>query len=137
MSPRRPLALPLPVLLALALLQPAPSKGNARQGRLRPPAFVTCDRNRLTSYTGRVVSLERGRGSTILRMETDENTREALVIRHPRGDVLPYFRMAGEPFAESDWQAIVPAGRLRPGTRATAWVCADEANPKIDWERPR
>ena len=95
MAPRRPLALPLPVLLALALSGPAPSRGDAGQGRLRPPAYVTCDRNRLTSYTGRVVSLERGHDRTIVRMETDESTREALVIRHPEGDALPHFRMAG------------------------------------------
>jgi len=98
---------------------------------------VTCDRNRLTSYTGRVVSLERGHDRTIVRMETDESTREALVIRHPEGDALPHFRMAGEAFTEADWETILPAGQLRPGARATAWVCADEINPKVDWERPR
>ena len=45
--------------------------------------------------------------------------------------------MAGEPFVEADWAVILTAGRLRAGARATAWVCADETNPKIDWERPR
>jgi hypothetical protein len=106
-------------------------------GRLRPPEYVTCERNRLTSFTGRVVALDRGRDRTTLRMETDEATRESLTIRHPGGDARASFRMAGEPFAEADWAAILPAGRLRAGIRATAWVCADEANPKIDWERPQ
>ncbi len=108
-----------------------------QDGRLRPPAFVTCDRNDLTSYTGRVVSLDRSRDRTTLRIETDESTRESLVIRHPGGDVRPFFRMGGEPFGEADWTRILTDGRLRPGARATAWVCADQENPIVDWERPR
>lgn len=137
MKPRLPLAFASLALLAATLSRPAPSEGAGPEGRLRPPPFVTCDRNRLTSYTGRVVSLERGRDRTTLRIATDEDTRESLTLRHPGGDVLPSFRMGGEPFVEADWAQILTGGRLRPGARATAWVCADEANPKIDWERPR
>ncbi len=106
------------------------------RGRLRPPAFVTCDPNRLTSYTGRVVSLDRSRDRTTVRIDTDESTRESLVIRHPGGGVLPFFRVGGEPFVEADWPQILSDERLRPGARATAWVCADRSNPIVDWERP-
>jgi hypothetical protein len=98
---------------------------------------VSCDRNRLTSFTGRVAALERHRDFTVLRLETDESTRETLTLRHPDGNASAFFRMVGEPFAEADWEAILPSGRLRPGTRATAWVCAGEINPTIDWERPQ
>ena len=106
-------------------------------GRLRPPEFVTCDRNRLTSYTGRVVALDRGRDRTGLRLETDEGTRESVTVRHPGASARPFFHVAGEPFSEADWSLILEGGRLRPGTRATAWVCSDGSNPQIDWERPR
>jgi hypothetical protein len=122
--------------LPAAELAPAPGTESQGSGRLRPPEFVTCDRNRLTSFTGRVVALERRPDRTVLRMETDESTRESLTLRHPAGDARAFFRMAGGPFGEADWDVILPAGRLRAGIRATAWVCANETNPKIDWERP-
>jgi hypothetical protein len=130
------------VLLAAGVFPSNPAAGAApvlqpSGGRLRPPGFVTCDRNQLTSFTGRVAGLERHRGRTVLRIETDDRTRETLTLRHPDGEARAFFRMAGEPFAEADWEVILPSGRLRPGTRATAWVCAGEANPTIDWERPQ
>ena len=59
------------------------------QGRLRPPAFVTCDRNHLTSFSGRVVSFDRDDDSTTLRMETDESTKEHFAIRHAGADASP------------------------------------------------
>jgi len=119
--------------LVLALLT---SSIVAAQGRLRPPAFVTCDRNQLTSFTGRVVSLTRDADSTRLVMDTDEATRERITIRHPKGDATAWFYRAGHPFEPQDWAILLPAGRLRPDARATAWVCATETNPKIDWALP-
>jgi len=119
--------------LVLALLA---SSIAAAQGRLRPPAFVTCDRNQLTSFTGRVTSLSRDAGTTRLVMDTDEATREQLTIRHPKGDATPWFYRAGQPFVQQDWAILLPGGKLRPDARATAWVCATETNPKIDWTLP-
>lgn len=109
----------------------------AAQGRLRPPPFVTCDRNQLTSFTGRVVSLSRDADATHLVMDTDDATRERLTIRHPKGDAGPWFYRAGQPFAEQDWAVLLPGGRLRPDARATAWVCVTEPNPRIDWVLPQ
>jgi hypothetical protein len=106
------------------------------QGRLRPPEFVTCDRNRLTSFTGRVVSLARASDTTTLRMETDESTKERFTLRHPGSDATAWFYLGGVPFTTADWTALLPAGRLRAGARATVWVCADEPNPRVDWEPP-
>lgn len=119
--------------LVLALLA---SSIVAAQGRLRPPAFVTCDRNQLTSFTGRVVSLSRDADATRLVMDTDEATKERLTIRHPKGDASAWFYRAGQPFAPEDWAVLLPGGRLRADARATAWVCATETNPKIDWALP-
>ena len=119
--------------LVLALLA---ASAVAAQGRLRPPAFVTCDRNQLTSFTGRVISLSRDADATRMVMDTDESTRETLTIRHPKGNPTAWFYRAGQPFVPQDWDVLLPGGRLRPDARATAWVCATETNPKIDWALP-
>lgn len=102
------------------------------QGRLRPPAFVTCDRNHLTSFTGRVIALSRGSGTTSLGLDTDERTREQFTLRHPGADASAWFYAAGRPFAPADWAALLPGGKLRVGTRATVWVCDNEANPRVE-----
>ncbi|HEX9188542.1 MAG TPA: hypothetical protein VGB87_15795 [Vicinamibacteria bacterium] len=124
------------VRLVVALALAAVSALGAAQGRLRPPEFVTCDRNRLTSFTGRVVSLSRAGDATTLRMETDESTKERFVLRHPGSDATAWFTLGGRAFTAADWTALLPAGRLRAGARATVWVCADEPNPRVDWEAP-
>ena len=125
-----------PAIRSLVLVLLA-STALAAQGRLRPPSFVTCDRNQLTSFTGRVVSLSREADVTRLVMDTDDATRERLTIRHPKGDAAPWFYRAGQPFAARDWAVLLPGGTLRPDARATAWVCATEPNPRIDWVLPR
>lgn len=121
------------LLVALALAGASAALVSA-QGRLRPPEFVTCDRNHLTSFTGRVVFLARASDTTTLRMETDESTKERFTVRHPGADATAWFYQGGAPFAAADWAALLPAGRLRAGARATLWVCADEPNPRVDWE---
>jgi hypothetical protein len=125
----------VPLVVALVLAG-APAAVVPAQGRLRPPEFVTCDRNHLTSFTGRVVSLARGADSTTLSMETDESTKERFTIRHPGSDATAWFHLSGVPFTAADWAALLPGGHLRPGARARVWVCADEPNPHVDWERP-
>jgi hypothetical protein len=127
--------LPSRLLAGLVLAGSVPLEA-AAQGRLRPPDFVTCDRNQLTAFTGRVVSLVRGKDTTTLRMETDDGTKERIVLRHPGQDVGAWFYRDGRPFTAADWAVLQPEGRLRPGARATAWVCAAEPNPKVDWEVP-
>ncbi len=125
--------------LAAADVTSAPVTSASRasaQGRLRPPAFVTCDRNHLTSFTGRVVSLERSSDTTTLRMETDENTKEVFTLRHAGADATAWFYLAGTPFTPADWATLLPGGTLRAGARATVWVCTDEPNPRVDWTLP-
>jgi hypothetical protein len=121
------------LLLALVLAGEPAAIGSA-QGRLRPPEFVTCDRNHLTSFSGRVVSLARASDTTTLRMETDESTKERFTLRHPGSEPTAWFYLGGVPFTAADWTALFPTGRLRAGARATVWVCADEPNPRVDWE---
>ena len=62
-------AAPLVVLLVAA--PEAPS-------RLSPPAAVSCPRDRLTSYTGRVVSYRRTADALELTIETDWDTTESV-----------------------------------------------------------
>jgi hypothetical protein len=103
---------------------------------MRPPEGLTCSPNDLTSFTGRVVHYARAKDRTTLRIRTDWETTEHVVVRHPGSDdPIPWFRFAGQPFAHSDWGRIEERrGRLRPGTRATAWVCKD-LNVVVDWQQ--
>lgn len=103
------------------------------QGRIAPPPFVTCDRNALTSYTGRVTSLQRGKDWTRLVIETDEATVERVLIRHPQGDLLATFHRQGQPFTSDDLAQLMPAGRLVENARATIWVCTTGMRPQVDW----
>ena len=95
-------------------------------GRMRPPESVTCPRNDLTVYAGRVTNLERQKAATTLTIATDWKTTERVTIRHPESaDPDASFLMKGKPFAKADWDAIAPKGTLREGVRANAWVCRD------------
>jgi hypothetical protein len=111
-----------------------------RDMRVRPPAQVNCARDRyhLTSYTGVVVQFERGTDRTTLRINTDWDTTEDVEIVHKGSDPARWFLFRGNPFVQGDWSRITDAdGRLRKGTRASAWVCSDGTNPVVDWEAPR
>ena len=103
--------------------------------RIRPPEKITCSRNHLTSFTGKVLSMKRQKGSTRMRMRTDEDTSEQFTLRHASDDPSQYFLMWGEMFSENDWKRI-EAGKnqLRPNLRATVWVCDNGENPVVDWQ---
>jgi hypothetical protein len=95
-------------------------------GRMRPPESVTCPRNDLTVYAGRVTSLERQKAATLLTIVTDWKTTERVTIRHPESaDPDASFLFKGKPFAKTDWDVIAPKGTLGEGLRANAWVCRD------------
>ena len=103
--------------------------------RIRPPEKITCSRDHLTSYTGKVLSMKRHRGSTRIRMRTDEETSEQFTLRHATDNPSECFLMWGERFSESDWKRIETGkNQLRPGLRATVWVCDNGGNPVVDWQ---
>ncbi|MEA2462472.1 MAG: hypothetical protein QOJ98_219, partial [Acidobacteriota bacterium] len=60
----------------------AEARPAASAGRLRPPAAVSCDRNELTSYAGKVTHYKRAKGKTTLVMNTSADTVETISIRH-------------------------------------------------------
>ena len=104
-------------------------------GRVRPPDAVDCPRDRLTAYTGRVVRLTREADRTVLEFRTDWETSEQVIVAHRgAGGPAMWFRVRGEPFGPDGWKVIESLpGQLRPGVRATAWVCEDGRNPIVDW----
>ncbi|HEV7923609.1 MAG TPA: rhodanese-like domain-containing protein [Thermoanaerobaculia bacterium] len=96
--------------------------GAARGGRLRPPAGVTCDRNQLTLYSGRVTRFTRTRSKTTITIATDWDTTETAVSPAPR------YLLDGEPMRSSDWK------RVGKGKRANVWVCGEKGVATvIDW----
>ncbi len=107
------------------------------RGRIMPPTQLTCDRNDLTSYDGRVLVYRRRKGSTFLRMRTNFDTTENVTIRHPRtNDPSKFFLINGEAFTKSDWGSIEKKPHvLRPGMRANVWVCRGNPSiqPVVDW----
>lgn len=108
----------------------------AEAGRIMAPAQVTCDRNRLTSYFGRVTAYKRGKVRVWLRIATDYDTVEEVTAIDPaEKDPASLFLYRGRPFTAADWQRIESRpGVLRKGVRATAFVCLDgKTPPLIDW----
>jgi len=136
-----PALLPAAVLVSLLLAAPSAlllQRQRPEISRSRPPEQFTCNRNDLTSYTGVVIAYTRETGRTTLRIRTDWDTTERVTLRHSGSDdPSAFYRMGGQPFTPSDWTRIERSkGAVRPGTRASAWVCAD-GRTMIDWNVPR
>jgi hypothetical protein len=106
------------------------------QGRLAPPAAVTCNRNDLTVYAGAVRHYRREMDKTSITIETGEGTIERLTLRHTGSDDPSHlFLIEGTPFTSSDWNRIErKKGELHPGMNARAWVCAD-GRIVVDWRK--
>jgi len=135
---------PLPILLlsglTLSCNNHSQDTGGQHSGRLAPPPHVTCDRDHLTSWTGRVSGYQRDEQSIWIEITTDENSVEETTIDH-RGfvDASSHFLLWGAPFKRSNWTAIeATPGNLIDGMRATVWVCSDGRTPAvIDWRPDR
>ncbi|HEU4887964.1 MAG TPA: rhodanese-like domain-containing protein [Thermoanaerobaculia bacterium] len=113
----------------------APSGASAsRGGRLAPPAAVTCDRNELTSYTGKVKSYKRQRGKTVLVIDTTADTTERVTLVHKdTDDPSRFYLIDSTPFTSRDWSRIERRkGELHPNMSAIAWVCSN-GTTVVDW----
>jgi len=130
----------IPALLALAVLSAVAGSAAAQPGggRLRPPDGIACTRDHLTVYAGVVQRYVRGTSRTELRIHTDEDTVEDVVILHPKAtDASARYRIEGAAFTPEDWPRIeVRAGTLHADMRAAAWVCDDGNDPVVDWHPP-
>ena len=122
------------LIVLLSLISDQPRTTN----RLAPPAAVTCPRNNLTSYTGRVTRWARRDGETTLTIATDWETTERVTLTHAgTDDASRSFLLNAKPFQASDWAQIEESkGKLKAGMRATAWVCDDGRQPIVDWQPP-
>jgi hypothetical protein len=112
---------------------------SGQDGRMRPPVAVTCDRNNLTSYAGKVIKYSRRAGLITMTVETDWDTTEVVTLRHPRNsNASKWFLFRGKTFRNSDWKKIESShGQLHPNMRVTAWICNDGRRPIIDWQPSR
>jgi rhodanese-related sulfurtransferase len=127
--------LPVEVIQAVEFDESAPGGASAsRGGRLAPPAAVSCDRNQLTSYAGKVQSYKRQRGKTVLVLDTSAGTTERVTILHKgTDDPSRFYLIAGTPFTSRDWSRIERRkGELHPNMSAVAWVCSNGTSI-IDW----
>lgn len=116
---------------AILMLIVTAGTGLAQGGRLGPPAAVTCDRNDLTSFTGEVVKYYRKAGYIKLTIKTDEGTRETVELR--MWDTL---LLNAAPMKADEWPKVEQReGKLKPGVRATAWICTG-GKPVLDWQPP-
>jgi hypothetical protein len=110
-----------------------------QEGRLRPPAGLSCDRNHTTSFTGRITAYSRTSRRIFIRVRTDEQTTEQFTIRLGRSEEASgKFLFQGEAFKPENWKRIERArGLLRPKMRATIWACRDDKDDfraeLIDW----
>ncbi|MFL6247212.1 MAG: rhodanese-like domain-containing protein [Thermoanaerobaculia bacterium] len=127
--------LPTEVIQTVEFPESAPAGAStSRGGRLAPPAAVTCDRNQLTSYTGKVKSYKRQRGKTVLVIETTADTTERITLTHKdTDDPSRFFLIDSTPFTSRDWSRIERRkGELHPNMSAVAWVCSN-GTTIIDW----
>jgi hypothetical protein len=126
------------IRLAPGAAGPAIAAEPGRAPRLQPPPGIGCARDQLTAYAGRVRSYRRAPGVVFLEIATDWGTIEPVTLSVAEGaDPAARFLLNGARFAAGDWARIeVAPGRLRPGLRATAWVCDDGGAPLIDWAPP-
>ena len=127
--------LPIEVIQTPETEESTPGGASAsRGGRLAPPAAVSCDRNELTSYTGKVKSYQRQRDKTVLVIDTSADTTERVTLQHKgTDDPSRFYLIDGTPFTSRDWSRIEhKKGQLNPNMSAVAWVCND-GRAYIDW----
>ena len=132
MTPALAAALALTIALAV---NTADQRALPGAERVRPPEGFDCPLDWTTAYIGSVTRLTRERDRTILDLRTDWDTTERVVVSHAGSDGPErWFLLRGKPFAPDGWNAIESKpGQLRPGIRASAWVCLDRQNPVVDW----
>lgn len=125
--------------LLLTALLPLAAGAQPPGGRVMPPADSACPRDQLTLYAGEVLKYSRGPGRTEIRIRTDWQTTESVLLKHPGStDPSRWFLIHRQPFTPADWPRIeVAPGKLRSGLRVAAWVCDDGRNATVDWTPPR
>ncbi|MCO1336609.1 hypothetical protein MO867_19960 [Microbulbifer sp. OS29] len=107
--------------------------------RLAVPEYVSCDRNKLTSWQGEVTKLARVGDGIELWIATDYGTNETLKLSMSSWKkLLGQFRLRGKVFQSNDWIKLVdPKIGFRPKVYAVIWLCEVEGHPPvINWQPP-
>ena len=134
---RRLMSTPAIMLFILAGLTAAPASSQ-RGGRLRPPEAVTCPRDKLTAYSGKVSAYARNADGIRITVDTDWDTVEEVRVNlKPGEDLRAHFLLRGEPYGQRSLGEIEETpGRLKADMGVTAWVCEGGPQPLIDWRPP-
>jgi hypothetical protein len=125
------------LLLVAAGVQARPATPARGGGRMMLPAGLACEASHVTSWFGVVSGYRRERSRTWIRIDTDYGTVESTTIEHAgQADASAHYRYQGRAFTAKDFARIErKPGVLRPGVRATAWVCDDgKTPPLVDWQ---
>jgi hypothetical protein len=103
--------------------------------RPRPPASLTCTRDHLTAYQGRVLDYKRGPQEITVRILTDEDTNESVSLKWTAAEKPEtWLLLRGAPFKSDDWKLIESGpGKLNDGMQIIAWVCDNGSKPVLDW----
>ena len=112
---------------------------NANGDRLRVPAYLTCDRNEVTSWTGEVTSYMRKGGRLQLQVLTDAETLEHLLLKtESKNNLQRQFYLDNTRFIKEQWNWLEDeSGELNEPRFATVWLCLDEKTlPVINWIKP-
>ena len=135
-APANRLGTALATLFLIGSAGASPARGP--DARLAPPAAAECPRDRLTMYSGRVLSYRRAADRTVIRIRTEWQTTEEVTISHPgSSDPSRWFLLDRKRFDARDWPRIEQRpGRLRSGLRAAAWVGDDGRKPVVVWTAP-
>ena len=130
-----------------ALLMAAPpllfgqqrSEERGHGSRIAPPEILQCDRNKLTSYQGKVSAFEfRGASALELTIETDWGSEESFAVEAECPAALAARMLRdGQLLTADEWDGLQSgAAELSPDTYAIAWVCEDGVTPTvIDWRQ--
>ena len=122
-------------LFVFSLLLGVSSMAATQPQRLRPPASLTCSRDHLTSFQGRVLEYKREPQEIFLRVRTDEDTTEMFTLKWSSSErAETWFLLLGEQFKSGDWSRIESSsGKLHDGIRIIVWACDDGSKPVFDW----
>ena len=104
--------------------------------RWRVPDYFECDRNQVTSWTGKIGSYWRDNGELSFTLLTDADTHQRLQLKFDtQQQLITHFYIDNRAFEALDWPSLEPsAGKLKPNQRATVWLCLDNSVlPVINW----
>ncbi len=96
-----------------------------RRSRLMVPDFVSCERNNLTSFSGKPTKYNRENGELEITIATDFDTVETITVGYPSSTALmESFFIKGKAVDLKSWQEFEESvGILSGKISVTAWVC--------------